>query len=116
MFYHGVATHGFSALDTIQYYERLATVSGGQGATAEWSRLFLVPGMAHCGDGEAALDRFDLLSAIVDWVEHDDAPDSVLATGAAFPNRSRPLCPYPLHAHYNGRGSPEDAASFSCRE
>ena len=63
----------------------------------------------------AALDRFDMLSAIVDWVEKDKAPDSVVATGAAFPNRSRPLCPYPQHAHYKGSGNSEDAASFECR-
>ena len=71
--------------------------------------------MGHCGGGTATLDRFDMLSAIVDWVEKTKAPDSVLATGAAFPGRSRPLCPYPQHAHYTGRGNSEDAASFECR-
>ena len=37
------------------------------------------------------------------------------ATGAAFPGRSRPLCAYPLHAHYKGQGNPEDASNFECR-
>jgi feruloyl esterase len=71
--------------------------------------------MGHCGGGEAALDQFDMLSAVVDWVEHDRAPDSVVATGAAFPGRSRPLCPHPQHAAYKGTGNPEDAANFQCR-
>jgi feruloyl esterase len=71
--------------------------------------------MGHCGGGTAALDRFDMLSAVVDWVENGTAPTSVIATGTAFPNRSRPLCPYPLHAHYKGTGNSEDAANFECR-
>ena len=116
LFYHGVSDPWFSSLDTIQYYERLGAANGGAATTLDWSRLFLVPGMGHCGGGEAALDRFDLLSAIVDWVEQDAAPATVIATGAAFPERSRPLCPYPTHAHYNGRGDSQDAASFTCRE
>ncbi len=80
-----------------------------------WSRLFLVPGMGHCAGGTATLDRFDMLSALVDWVEKAKAPDSVLATGTASPRRSRPLCAYPQHAHYTGRGDSEDAANFECR-
>jgi feruloyl esterase len=114
LFYHGVSDPWFSALDTVQYYERLAAASGGADATRGWSRLFLVPGMGHCGGG-STLDQFDLLSAIVDWVENDRAPDSVTATGMAFPGRSRPLCPHPQHAHYRGSGNPEDAAAFECR-
>jgi feruloyl esterase len=114
LFYHGVSDPWFSALDTIGYYEQLGAASGGLEATREWSRLFLVPGMGHCGGG-AALDQFDLLSAIVDWVENDKAPASVVATGRAFPGRSRPLCPHPQHAHYKGSGNAEDAANFECR-
>jgi Tannase and feruloyl esterase len=49
----------FSAVDTVGYCERLADASAGSEATRAWSRLFLVPGMGHCGGGEAALDRFD---------------------------------------------------------
>jgi feruloyl esterase len=101
-------------LDTVQYYEQLAAASGGAAATRDWSRLFLVPGMGHCGGG-ASLDQFDALSAIVDWVESGRAPDRIVATGSAFPGRSRPLCPHPQHAHYKGTGNPDDAASFECR-
>jgi feruloyl esterase len=114
LFFHGVSDPWFSALDTIGYYEQLAAASGGLDATRDWSRLFLVPGMGHCGGG-AALDQFDMLSAIVGWVENDKAPASVVATGRAFPGRSRPLCPHPQHAHYKGSGNADDAANFECR-
>ena len=52
----------------------------------------------------------------VDWVEKGVAPESVIATGKAFPGRSRPLCAYPKYASYTGKGDPEDAKSFVCRE
>jgi feruloyl esterase len=70
--------------------------------------------MSHCGGGQA-LDQFDLLAAMVDWVEKGTTPTSVIATGKGFPGRSRPLCPYPKHAHYKGQGDTEDAANFECR-
>jgi pimeloyl-ACP methyl ester carboxylesterase len=113
LFYHGVSDPWFSALDTVDYYERMSKANGG--AVMKWSRLFLVPGMGHCGGGPAALDGFDMLSAIVDWVEAQKAPDTVRATGHTWPGRTRLLCPYPSHAHYKGAGDPEDSASFECR-
>ena len=78
-------------------------------------RLFLVPGMGHCGGGPATLDTFDMLGAVVDWVEGQKPPQAIRATGRSWPGRSRPLCPYPSHAHYKGTGDVEDAASFECR-
>jgi hypothetical protein len=116
IFYHGVSDPWFSAKDTIDYYQRMTTANGGASKVREWSRLFLSPGMGHCGGGSAALDTFDMLSASVNWVEQGQAPESVKATGRAFPGRSRPLCAYPSHAQYNGTGSMEDAANFSCRQ
>jgi feruloyl esterase len=115
IFYHGVSDPWFSALDTVDYFERMAKANGGAAAVAAWSRLFLVPGMGHCGGGPAALDSFDMLAAIVAWVEKGDAPASIRATGRTWPGRSRPLCPHPTHAHYKGSGDPEDAGSFECR-
>jgi len=85
--------------------------------------------MNHCSGGPAT-EQFDMLSALVSWVEQGQAPERVLATARGAgnaggvnadvpaswaPNRSRPLCPYPQVARYNGAGSLEDAASFSCR-
>jgi hypothetical protein len=115
IFYHGVSDPWFSALDTVDYYQRMTKANGGPEQVANWSRLFLSPGMGHCGGGTAALDTFDALTAIVDWVEKGSAPASLTATGRAYPGRSRPLCAYPLHAQYRGQGNPEDAASFECR-
>ncbi|HTO64623.1 MAG TPA: tannase/feruloyl esterase family alpha/beta hydrolase [Bradyrhizobium sp.] len=117
LFYHGVSDPWFSALDTIDYYQRMAASSGGlEKVRANSSRAYLVPGMGHCSSGAATLDRFDLLQAVVDWVEQGKAPDTVIATGAAFTGRSRPLCAWPQHATYKGQGNPEDAASFECRD
>jgi feruloyl esterase len=115
LFYHGVSDPWFSALDTVDYYEQLGAANGGPDRVAAWSRLFLVPGMGHCAGGTATLDTFDLLTAVVDWVEKGTPPDAVRATGRAFPGRSRPLCPYPTHAHYKGSGDIEEAMSFECR-
>jgi hypothetical protein len=115
IFFHGVSDPWFSALDTVGYYERVAKDNGGLDQVRGWSRLFLSPGMGHCSGGEAALDSFDMLSAVVDWVENGKAPEAVKATGQAFPGRSRPLCPYPLHTHYKGTGDVNDSSSFECR-
>jgi pimeloyl-ACP methyl ester carboxylesterase len=114
IFFHGVSDPWFSAMDTQEYYQTMAEESGGLEKVFDWSRLFLVPGMGHCSGGEKALDQFNMLDAIVDWVEKDIAPDRIEATGRAFPGRSRPLCPFPLYAHYIGEGNSEDAANFEC--
>jgi hypothetical protein len=114
LFWHGVSDPWFSALDTLDYYNRMTQVNGGADRVRAWSRLFLVPGAGHCGGGPS-LDRFDALDAMVRWVEQGVPPESLTATGAAFPGRSRPLCAYPLHAHYKGEGSTDDASNFECR-
>jgi hypothetical protein len=78
-----------------------------------WARLFLVPGMTHCGGGQST-DQFDMLTAIQQWVEQGQAPDRVVASGRAFPGKTRPLCPYPKVARFDG-GNPDKQESFSCR-
>jgi feruloyl esterase len=115
MFYHGMSDPTFAAMDTLEYYKKMSAANGGMEKVQSWSRFYLVPGMLHCRGGEAALDQFDMLDAVVNWVEKGVAPDSVVATGAAFPGRSRPLCPYPKHAQYTGKGDPEDAKNFVCQ-
>jgi feruloyl esterase len=113
IFYHGDSDPWFSPLDTFAYYKDMAAASGGLEATRKWSQFYFVPGMGHCGGGPA-LDQFDLLSAMVNWVEKGIEPTSVIATGKAFPGRSRPLCAYPKHAQYKGQGDAEDAKNFEC--
>jgi feruloyl esterase len=115
IFYHGVSDPWFSAQDTTRYFEQMNVDNGGVAAASSWSRFYLVPGMGHCSGGAATLDRFDLLDPVVNWVEKGVAPQAITATGRAFPKRSRPLCPFPAHAHYKGQGDPEQAASFECR-
>jgi pimeloyl-ACP methyl ester carboxylesterase len=114
LFFHGDSDPWFSPLDTLDYYKALAPANGGAEKVATWSRMFLVPGMRHCGGG-AALDQFDMLSAVVNWVEKGGAPESVIATGKSFPGRSRPLCAYPKHAQYSGHGDTNDEHNFSCQ-
>jgi feruloyl esterase len=115
IFYHGMSDPWFSPLDTIGYYETMSRESGGMDKVKDWSRLFLVPGMGHCQGGTATVDSFDMLSAIMNWVENGKAPDAVTAKSRTQPVRSRPLCAYPSYAAYSGQGDPQNAASFSCR-
>jgi hypothetical protein len=116
LFYHGMSDPAFSAMDTLDYYNKMTKANGGAEKVQDWSRLYLVPGMAHCRGGDFALDQFDLLGSVVNWVEKGTAPDSVVATGKAFPGRSRPLCAYPKYAQYTGQGDPQDAKNFVCKE
>jgi feruloyl esterase len=116
LFYHGLSDPWFSPLATLGYYQDLAAANGGAEAVRGSSRIFLVPGMGHCQGGEATLDQFDLLSAVVDWTEHGKAPDAVVATGASLPGQSRPLCAWPAHAQYSGSGDPKQASTYACRE
>lgn len=113
IFFHGDSDPWFSPLDTFRYYQSLATDNGGAEQVARWSRFFFVPGMSHCGGGPS-LDHFDMLTAVTNWVEKGIAPESVIATGKAFPGRSRPLCAWPRHAQYTGHGATDDASNFVC--
>ena len=123
--YHGAADPVFSALDTIQWHSAFTRAHGA--AARNHVRLYVVPGMNHSRGGPAT-DQFDLLDPLVRWVEQGAAPEAVVArargAAAAVPNpevpaawgyRTRPLCPWPQVARYNGSGNVEDAASFSCR-
>ncbi len=119
LFYHGGSDPIFSYRDTIAYQNRLVVRYGDQ-ATNDFSRLFLIPGMNHCSGGPAT-DQFDGFGALVKWVENGTPPDQIVATARAsntdvtWPNRTRPLCPYPKQARYIGTGSIESAANFTCQ-
>jgi hypothetical protein len=120
--YHGASDGVFSVNDTIRWYEALRASDAG--VASERVRLFVVPGMNHCGRGPAT-DSFDAFSALVDWVEKGIAPQQIVASvapdnpdkPAAWPaHRTRPLCAYPAKAVLRtGATDLEDAASFACR-
>ncbi|WP_295852355.1 tannase/feruloyl esterase family alpha/beta hydrolase [uncultured Xylophilus sp.] len=127
MVYHGVSDGVFSPDDTVAWYDTLRANRGG--SAADFARLYLVPGMNHCSGGPAT-DQFDMVTALVDWVEKGRAPDQVIASARGTGNpggvntelpanwsagRTRPLCPYPQVARYRGTGDPESAASFACQ-
>ena len=115
LLYHGWSDANFSAQLTIDYYERVRAVVGSE-RIDDWIRLFLAPGMGHCGGG-AGPNAFDPVAALEQWVEHGRAPASIIAahTTDGKVDRTRPLCPYPQVARYNGTGSIDEAGSFTCR-
>ena len=97
----------------VHYYER-AVAANGRNST-DFMRLFMIPGMAHCAGGVGP-DQYDAVTAVIDWVEKGAAPDSMVAKKIVngTVTRSRPLCPYPQVARYQGKGSVDEAASFAC--
>lgn len=109
LLWHGFNDPGPSPLSTIGYFE---AVRDKVPAAQDSVRLFLAPGVLHCGGG-AGPDRFDALTAMERWVEQGTPPASMIATKANQP-LSRPLCPYPQLARYKGSGDTNDAASFAC--
>ncbi|HCM26280.1 MAG: tannase [Treponema sp. GWB1_62_6] len=112
--YHGMSDPVFSAYDTIAYYKRVMEENGGLAATRSFARLFLFPGMSHVSGGPAT-DQFDVLTAIMDWIEKGVAPDKIIATGTPggpYEKISRPIFPYPAQTVYDGKGDPASASSF----
>ena len=113
MIFHGLADPIFSALETVDYQQRL-NARHGVDAAARFARSFMIPGMGHCSGGPAT-DAFDGLAAMVAWVEQGTAPERVLARGSvALPGVARPLCAYPKLARYRG-GDAQSADSFECQ-
>ncbi len=111
----GVSDPIFSIKDTINWWTDLNRVNNGQ--ASDFARLFAVPGMNHCSGGPAT-DQFDAFAALVNWVEKNVPPDSIVAkagNATPWPGRTRPLCSWPKQARYNGSGSIEEAGNFSCR-
>lgn len=113
--YTGLADPVVSPLDTIAYYDSVVKANGGLEATQPFFRFFPVPGMAHCRGG-AGTSTFDALAALEAWVERGIAPDTIPASrwSNGRVDRTRPLCAYPAVARYQGSGSIDDAANFSC--
>jgi Tannase and feruloyl esterase len=111
-------------LPTVEFYEALAWKSGGMSAVQEFARLFMVPGMDHCGigtEGPGISDTgIDPLTALERWVEEGKAPNELIATKTTATGGQtlwkRPVCAYPKVARYKGSGDAADAASFTCAE
>jgi feruloyl esterase len=110
--YNGLSDQGLASSVLAQWHEEMLAASGP--AARDAVRLFFVPGMLHCGGGEAT-DQFELVDAIVDWVEKGRTPNRIAATSKQLPARTRPLCPHPTIARYRG-GDANSADSFECRE
>ncbi len=123
--YHGWSDPDISPVASINYFDSVVEViaddiqatswDSAMESTQDFFRLFMVPGMGHCSGGPGP-DRFDALTALENWVERDVAPEMIIASKIADGEvvRSRPLCVYPEVASYNGSGSTDEAANFSC--
>jgi len=117
--YHGLGDKALSPYVTTKLYAGLADAQGGYDRLQQNARLFLAPGMQHCGGGHGP-NLFDTLTAMENWVERGIAPDSLLAThfvnnNRAMPvDRTMPLCMFPTEATYKGTGNVNDAANWSC--
>jgi len=113
--YHGWGDTNVPPRSSVNYYTRLVETLGASD-TDRSVRLFMAPGMGHCGGGEGP-NVFDALTALEHWREDGKAPAEILASLQADGRvvRTRPLCPYPQIAQYKGSGSIDDASNFVCR-
>jgi feruloyl esterase len=118
--YHGWSDPDITPLNSVNYYESVAKAmshGGNHGLrdTREFYRLFMVPGMQHCGGGPGP-SNFNMLDALDQWVDHGVAPDKIIASHLTngIVDRTRPLCPYPMEAQWTGSGSTDKAENFVC--
>jgi hypothetical protein len=123
LLYQGWADAIVTPFRTVAYYEAVQKAMGGRVATEPFARLFMVPGMDHCGLSNAGpgIDQFgfDPLTALEQWVEQGTAPASLLATKRDKDGKAlwtRPLCPHPQVATYTGSGGRSDAGNWACAE
>ena len=114
--YHGWNDNLIPPQNSVNYYNQVLETSKSIGKVTDSYRLFMVPGMAHCRGGDGT-DRFDPISALEQWVEKNKAPESIVAAHYSGDkvDRTRPLCAYPKVAVYNGSGSTDEAANFTCK-
>jgi len=116
LIYQGWADMNVAPRSTVNYYDQLVKAIGRK-PVDDSVRLFLAPGMAHCGGGEGP-NVFDALTPLEQWREQGKAPTSILATHSTNGkvDRTRPLCPYPQVAKYTGSGSIDKAENFVCAQ
>jgi len=120
LMYHGTADPIVATQDTINYYERIISEQRSTlDAVQSFARLFPVPGMGHCSGGNGP-NAFDALSPLVEWVEHGNAPEQIIATKYVNNNASlgvqmaRRICAYLKQPHYLGTGDANTAANYVC--
>jgi feruloyl esterase len=113
--YHGWGDTNVPPRSSVNYYDKLVETLG-KNQVASSTRLYLVPGMGHCGGGEGP-NVFDMVTVAEEWREQGKAPTEVIASQIVDGKvvRTRPLCQYPLIPRYKGSGSLDQAASFECR-
>jgi feruloyl esterase len=111
--YFGWADPQLNPRVAVEYFEEAGKRAGA--SAGDFFRLFMVPGMFHCGGG-IGTSTFDVMTPLLHWVEAGQAPNAIAASRIAGGkvNRTRPLCPYPQVARYTGSGSIDDAANFRC--
>jgi feruloyl esterase len=110
---HGWSDAALSARSTVEYFK---AVQARTPQAATFTRLFLMPGVQHCGGGSGC-DDVNWAAVIRGWVDQGEAPSRIVARklDSAKVVRTHPLCAYPMTARYNGTGSTDDAAAFTCR-
>jgi feruloyl esterase len=115
LIYHGWADQQVAPGSSVEFYKSVLNLNGDPAQTANWIRLFMVPGMGHCSGGEGP-DSFEKINVLEQWVEHGQDPTQIIAAHhtASKIDRTRPLCPYPQVARYRGSGSIDEASNFSC--
>jgi feruloyl esterase len=115
LMYHGWTDPLIAPENSINYYTSVLDKMGGVSKAGDSIRLFMVPGMDHCGGGEGP-NVFDSVSVMEQWVEKGNPPAQIVAshTAAGQADRTRPLCTYPQVARYKGSGNIDEAASFVC--
>ncbi len=112
LMYYGWADQALNPLMGVEYYEKVKERMGA--GTTDFFRLFMVPGMFHCGGG-VGVGGVDMLAPLVKWVEGGTAPERLILHGKRVgAPRTRPICVYPQTARYNGSGNPDDEANFTC--
>ena len=109
--YHGGSDALITPFRSTWYYEQLASLHGGYGMTQDNVRLFIVPGMGHCGGGVSP-NSFDTLQALHNWVTKGVGPEGIVAT--ATNGRTMPLCKVPEEARYSGSGDVNLAVNWTC--
>ncbi len=113
--WHGWADQNIAPKNSINYYTSVVADTGSVEKTQEFMRLYMVPGMGHCGGGTGTT-TFNMLTALEQWVEKGVPPEAIPASRitAGKADRTRPLCPFPQVSVYDGSGSTDDAANFVC--